>query len=243
MFRLVKDEAIINRMGFNNAGIDVAVENIKKSRYYKHGGIIGVNIGKNIDTPIEHALDDYLICFEKAYPYATYIAVNISSPNTPNLRNLQHGEQLSHLLSALKQRQAELAGKYIRYVPIVIKIAPDLSDAEMTDIADKLLAHRMDGVILTNTTLHREGLSQRTTEEGGVSGRPLFTRSNEVLAKFAQRLQGNLPIFGVGGIDSAETAKQKIMCGAVLIQIYTGFIYKGPSLIVDCINALSKKEG
>ena len=242
MFRLVSDSALINRMGFNNQGIDAMISHIRKSKYYQQGGIIGINIGKNFNTPLDKAVEDYLICFEKAYLYASYIAVNISSPNTPDLRNLQHGDYLDELLGAIKLRQAELSKRYNRYVPVAVKIAPDLTETEIDDIADKLLAHHIDGVIATNTTITRDGLTETTSEAGGLSGKPLRNLSDNVLARLAEKLAGRLPIIGVGGISSASDALKKRDLGASLVQIYSGFIFEGPALIVDCVNKLAKEK-
>ncbi|MFM2481205.1 quinone-dependent dihydroorotate dehydrogenase [Celerinatantimonas sp. YJH-8] len=230
LFRLVDAEGIINRMGFNNKGIDYLIQQIKQTKYK---GIIGINIGKNFTTPVEQGKDDYLICLEKAYSYASYIAVNISSPNTPGLRTLQYGEALDDLLSALMARRNELATEHGKVVPLAVKIAPDLSDSELEQIADSLVRHGVDGVIATNTTLDRsmvEGLHY-AEETGGLSGRPLQNASTVIIRKLHHYLNDQLPIIGVGGIDSAVAAKEKILAGAKLVQIYSGFIYKGPDLI------------
>lgn len=235
LFRLVDAQAIINRMGFNNLGVDNLVENIKKSKYE---GIIGVNIGKNKTTPLEKGKEDYLICMDKVYPYAGYIAVNISSPNTPDLRKLQYGDALDDLLSALKERQAILAEKYNKYVPLALKIAPDLTDEEIIEIAESLIRHKIDGVIATNTTLDREKVEgmNHAHEQGGLSGRPLTERSTEVIKLIHTQLKGEIPIIGVGGIDSYIAAKEKMMAGASLVQVYTGFIYQGPNLVKEIVN-------
>ncbi|WP_025902829.1 quinone-dependent dihydroorotate dehydrogenase [Tatumella sp. UCD-D_suzukii] len=234
LFRLVEAEGIINRMGFNNLGVDHLVENVKKARFK---GIIGINIGKNKDTPVEQGKDDYLICMEKTYAHAGYITVNISSPNTPGLRTLQYGEALDELLSAIKNKQQELQKRHLKYVPVAVKIAPDLSEEELIQVADSLVRHNIDGVIATNTTLDRslvEGL-KHAGESGGLSGRPVQLKSTEVIHRLNQELQGRLPIIGVGGIDSLMAAKEKLAAGASLIQIYSGFIYKGPGLIKDIV--------
>lgn len=207
LFRLVEAEGIINRMGFNNLGVDNLVENVKKSNY---DGILGINIGKNKDTPIEKGAEDYLICMEKVYQYAGYIAVNISSPNTPGLRSLQYGEALDDLLSELKAKQAELEEKHGKYVPLALKIAPDLSDDEISQICESLIKNKIDGVIATNTTLDRsivEGM-KHCDEAGGLSGRPVQSRSTEVVRKLHQELGDQLPIIGVGGVDSYVAAKE-----------------------------------
>ncbi|WP_154181150.1 quinone-dependent dihydroorotate dehydrogenase [Vibrio furnissii] len=237
LFRLIPAEGIINRMGFNNEGVDHLVENVKKANY---DGIIGINIGKNKDTPIEKGADDYLICMDKVYPYAGYIAVNISSPNTPGLRTLQYGDALDELLAALKERQSELAEKHGKYVPLALKIAPDLSNDEIKQICQSLLKNKIDGVIATNTTLDRslvEGM-KNATEAGGLSGRPLQSRSTEVIKCLYQELGDDIPIIGVGGIDSYVAAKEKLMAGAKLVQVYSGFIFQGPKLVSDIVKNL-----
>lgn len=234
LFRLVEAEGIINRMGFNNLGVDHLVENVKKARFK---GIIGINIGKNKDTPVEQGKDDYLICMEKTYAHAGYITVNISSPNTPGLRTLQYGEALDDLLSAIKNKQQELQKRHLKYVPVAVKIAPDLSEEELIQVADSLVRHHIDGVIATNTTLDRslvEGL-KHAGESGGLSGRPVQLKSTQIVHRLNQELQGRLPIIGVGGIDSLTAAKEKLAAGASLIQIYSGFIYKGPGLVKDIV--------
>ncbi|ASU22223.1 quinone-dependent dihydroorotate dehydrogenase [Vibrio qinghaiensis] len=237
LFRLIQAEGIINRMGFNNLGVDNLVENVKKAKY---DGIIGINIGKNKDTPIENGADDYLICMEKVYPYAGYIAVNISSPNTPGLRTLQYGEALDDLLAVLKAKQSELAKLHNKYVPLTLKIAPDLSHDELKQICQSLLKHNIDGVIATNTTLDRslvEGM-KFSNEAGGLSGRPVQSRSTEVIKCLYQELGDKLPIIGVGGIDSCIAAKEKMLAGAKLVQVYSGFIYHGPGLVRDIVKNL-----
>ncbi|MBZ6065790.1 quinone-dependent dihydroorotate dehydrogenase [Aeromonas schubertii] len=234
LFRVIPGEGIINRMGFNNKGVDHLVENVKRARYQ---GIIGINIGKNKDTPLEHGKDDYLICMDKVYDHAGYIAVNISSPNTPGLRQLQYGDALDDLLGSLKARQQELAERYKKYVPLTVKIAPDLSDDEIEQVADCFVRHQLDGVIATNTSLAREMVYDmpHAQEAGGLSGRPLQPRSTEVIRQLAGHLKGSMPIIGVGGIDSAMAAREKMAAGASLVQIYSGFIYKGPALIKDIV--------
>ncbi|MEZ9564200.1 quinone-dependent dihydroorotate dehydrogenase [Vibrio artabrorum] len=237
IFRLIEAEGIINRMGFNNLGVDNLIENVKKSNY---DGILGINIGKNKDTPIEKGAEDYLICMEKVYQYAGYIAVNISSPNTPGLRSLQYGEALDELLSELKAKQSELEEKHGKYVPLALKIAPDLSDDEISQICGSLIKNKIDGVIATNTTLDRsivEGM-KHCDEAGGLSGRPVQLRSTEVVRKLYEELGDQLPIIGVGGVDSYVSAKEKLMAGAKLVQVYSGFIYKGPGLVRDIVKNL-----
>lgn len=237
LFRLTEAEALINRMGFNNLGVDQLVENVRKASY---DGILGINIGKNKDTPIENGSDDYIICMEKTYQDADYIAVNISSPNTPGLRTLQYGDSLDHLLSDLKSKQAELEKLHQKYVPIALKIAPDLGDEEVVQVCDALVRHNIDGVIATNTTLDRSIVKgmKHAEEAGGLSGRPLQHRSTEVIKLVKKELDGKLPIIGVGGIDSYVSAKEKLIAGAELVQVYSGFIYKGPGLVKDIVKNL-----
>ncbi len=235
LFRLVEAEGLINRMGFNNLGVDNLIENVKQSQY---GGVLGINIGKNKDTPVEQGKDDYLICMEKVYPYAGYIAINISSPNTPGLRTLQYGEALDDLLSAIKNKQLELQGKYQKYVPVAVKIAPDLTHEELIQVADSLVRHHIDGVIATNTTLDKSLVSglDHYNEAGGLSGRPVQSKSTQIIRQLNEELKGALPIIGVGGIDSLTAAREKMDAGASLIQVYSGFIYHGPALIKSIIN-------
>jgi len=235
LFRVLESEGIINRMGFNNHGVDNLIANIKESSFK---GVIGINIGKNFSTPVEQGKNDYLLCMDKVYQYAGYIAVNISSPNTPGLRSLQYGDALDELLNVLKIRQAELQEKYNKYVPIALKVAPDLSNTEIEAIASSLLKYKIDGLIATNTTLDRDmikGMSH-AAEDGGLSGRPLQSKSTQVIAKFAAQLKGQIPIIGVGGIDGVIAAKEKIKAGASLVQIYSGFIYHGPQLVKKIVN-------
>ncbi|MDP5240677.1 quinone-dependent dihydroorotate dehydrogenase [Uliginosibacterium sp. 31-16] len=241
MFRIPAKQAIINRMGFNNEGVDNLVAQVKASRFK---GILGISIGKNFDTPIEHAADDYLTCLDKVYGHASYVAANISSPNTKNLRQLQGESELDSLLERLKQRQTELAEQHGRYVPIALKIAPDVDEAQLTNIADALRRHRIDGVIATNTTLSRDAVMGLThcNEAGGLSGAPLRERSTEVVRSLAMKLGGELPIIGVGGITTGDHALEKLQAGATLVQLYTGFIYGGPKLVADCVDATRKYE-
>lgn len=234
LFRLVDAEGLINRMGFNNLGVDNLVENVKKAHY---DGVLGINIGKNKDTPVEQGKDDYLICMEKTYAYAGYIAINISSPNTPGLRTLQYGEALDDLLTAIKNKQNDLQVMHHKYVPIAVKIAPDLSEEELIQVADSLVRHNIDGVIAANTTLDRslvQGM-KNCDQTGGLSGRPLQLKSTEIIRRLSQELNGRLPIIGVGGIDSVIAAREKIAAGASLVQIYSGFIFKGPPLIKEIV--------
>lgn len=235
IFRVLESEGIINRMGFNNHGVDNLINNVKQSNF---NGVIGINIGKNFATPVEEGKNDYLLCMDKVYEHAGYIAVNISSPNTPGLRSLQYGEALDDLLSTLKTRQAELHKKHDKYVPLALKVAPDLSDEEIESIANSVLEHKIDGLIATNTTLDRsmiKGMSH-ASEAGGLSGRPVQSKSTLVIKKFAGHLKGEVPIIGVGGIDSVIAAKEKIDAGASLVQIYSGFIYQGPPLVKQIVN-------
>ncbi|ELY4206494.1 quinone-dependent dihydroorotate dehydrogenase [Cronobacter sakazakii] len=237
LFRLVEAEGLINRMGFNNLGVDNLVENVKKAHF---DGVLGINIGKNKDTPVDQGKDDYLICMEKVFPYAGYIAINISSPNTPGLRSLQYGDALDDLLAAIKNQQQRLSQKHHKYVPVAVKIAPDLSLEELIQVADSLVRHNIDGVIATNTTLDRslvQGMKY-CDETGGLSGRPLQLKSTEIIRLLSQELQGRLPIIGVGGIDSVIAAREKIAAGASLIQIYSGFIFKGPPLVKEIVTHL-----
>ncbi|WP_263576439.1 quinone-dependent dihydroorotate dehydrogenase [Acinetobacter pseudolwoffii] len=237
LFRLPQAKAIINRMGFNNDGVDQLVENVKAAKFK---GILGINIGKNADTPVEKAVDDYLICLEKVYNYASYITVNISSPNTKNLRSLQSGDALTELLETLKNRQLELAQEYQHYVPLVLKVAPDLDETDIAFIAKQLLQFKIDGLIVTNTTLSREGVEglAHAEEAGGLSGAPVFEKSTACLAAFAQVLKGQIPLIGVGGILSGADAVAKKQAGASLVQVYSGLIYTGPELVKDCVDAL-----
>ncbi|MBF4521273.1 quinone-dependent dihydroorotate dehydrogenase [Acinetobacter towneri] len=236
LFRIPQAKAIINRMGFNNDGVDQLIENVKAAKFK---GILGINIGKNADTPVENAADDYLICLEKVYNYASYVTVNISSPNTKNLRSLQSGDALTELLQTLKQRQLELAEEHQHYVPLVLKVAPDLDAEDIQFIAKQLLQFKIDGLIVTNTTLSREGVENlpHGDEAGGLSGAPVFEKSTACLAAFSEALKGEIPLIGVGGILSGEQALAKKNAGASLVQVYSGLIYAGPELVQDCVNA------
>ncbi|ATQ75562.1 dihydroorotate dehydrogenase (quinone) [Massilia violaceinigra] len=241
MFRIPAKRAVINRMGFNNGGVDAFVANVQASKFYQDKrGVLGLNIGKNASTPIENAVDDYLHCLEKVYPYASYVTVNISSPNTANLRQLQGASELDALLMRLKDAQLRLADQHKRYVPLALKIAPDVDGDQIKDIAAALLRHKIDGVIATNTTLsHRLVDRMRHGQEtGGVSGEPVYDLSNIVIRALRQELGDALPIIGVGGIMRGADAKEKINLGASLVQLYTGLIYQGPGLIRECAQAL-----
>jgi dihydroorotate dehydrogenase len=249
MFRLPAARALINRLGFNNEGLDAFVANVQRSRLYRQrqGAIarpmlLGLNIGKNAATPIEQATSDYLICLDGVYPFADYVAVNISSPNTKNLRSLQSDEALDGLLGALAQRREQLASKAARRVPIFVKIAPDLDAAQVQTIAATLKRHGMDGVIATNTTLGRDAVKGQAhaEEAGGLSGAPVLLPSNRVIAQLRAALGAAFPIIGVGGIMSADDAVSKIRAGADVVQIYTGLIYQGPDLVRQAA-ALIKK--
>ncbi|MDO4878685.1 MAG: quinone-dependent dihydroorotate dehydrogenase [Neisseria sp.] len=237
LFRLPEHQAVINRMGFNNLGIDALIRNVERCRYR---GILGINIGKNAATPIERAADDYLFCLERAYPYASYITVNISSPNTQNLRNLQNGGELAALLSVLKDKQAHLAASCGRYVPLAVKIAPDLDEAQTGDVARVVLATKIDGVIATNTTIDKSALGSHPLagEAGGLSGRPVRDKSNAVLKLLAQALEGKVPLIGAGGIMCGEDAAEKLRLGASAVQLYSGMVYRGTGLVAECLQAL-----
>jgi len=238
LFRLVKDQAIINRMGFNNAGVEYLVNKVKASQ---RNCIIGINIGKNRDTSLEHAVDDYVTAFEQVYLHADYITVNISSPNTPGLRDLQHGEELNRLLHTLKLRQQQLSEEHHSYKPLLVKIAPDLSDEEIRQLANTLLENNVDGVIATNTSNQRPQLKSTglASEQGGLSGRPIQPQSDHVLAVLVHELNGKIPVIAVGGIMSAADAQRKISAGAALVQVYTGFIYAGPRLVSDIADKIT----
>jgi len=242
LFRLPEQNAIINRMGFNNDGVDHLLQNLQKSTYK---GILGINIGKNKDTPNEKANDDYLYCMRKLYDRASYITVNVSSPNTPGLRTLQYGESLNSLLDALKSEQVRQAKLHDRYVPIAVKIAPDMEEEEFELVASSLKAYEMDAVIATNTTLSREGVegSPFAQEAGGLSGAPVRNKSTRAIRVLANALDGALPIIGVGGITEGFDAAEKIEAGASLVQIYSGFIYHGPQLVTDSVRAIQALKG
>jgi len=240
MFRLKEHEALINRLGFNNQGLDAFVANVKRAQYK---GVLGLNIGKNFDTPIDKAVNDYVTCLQGVFPFASYVTVNISSPNTKGLRDLQAAEQLQKLLSTLKAEQARLAKKHRKHVPLVLKIAPDLDLKAIRDIAALTLENNFEGIIATNTTISRDAVRDHALagEAGGLSGRPLFSPSTEVLRELVKALKGNIPVIGVGGILSGADAKAKMNAGASLVQIYTGFIYRGPDLIRDAVRAIQGK--
>jgi dihydroorotate dehydrogenase len=235
LFRLADDLAIINRMGFNNKGVDHVVAQLEKRKWR---GIVGVNIGKNLTTAVENAVDDYLVCLRKVYHVADYVVVNLSSPNTPGLRELQFGAQLEQLLATLKAEQGRLQAEHQRRVPLLVKIAPDLSDEEIAGIAATFIKYKVDGVVATNTTLERPGVedSLHGNEAGGLSGLPLRRRSTQVQRKLCQALGPDMPVIGVGGIIWGTDALEKFKAGARLVQLYSGFIYEGPELIRTVVN-------
>ncbi|MYN14535.1 quinone-dependent dihydroorotate dehydrogenase [Pusillimonas sp. TS35] len=241
MFRLPREQALINRMGFNNQGLSAFIDNVRRSQWRSQGGILGLNIGKNAATPIEQAVDDYLTGLEGVYPYADYVTVNISSPNTKNLRALQGQDELSALLAALRDKRTALQAQHGRRVPLVVKIAPDLETHQIDAIADALTKYEMDGVIATNTTLSRDAVQglPYANEAGGLSGPPVHERSLVVIARLRAQLGPGFPIIGVGGIVSGKQAREKIQAGANAVQLYTGLIYRGPELIQECVRALS----
>ncbi len=242
MFRLPAANALINRMGFNNGGVDAFVRNVQSSRFYQEKrGVLGLNIGKNADTPMERATDDYLHCLHSVYPYASYVTVNISSPNTKTLRQLQQASELDNLLAKLKETQSRLADRHACYVPVVLKIAPDLDNEQVSTIADALLRHRMDGVVATNTTIARDAVQglPHAEEAGGLSGAPVRERSDRIIRSLRTLLGKDFPIIGVGGILSAGDAQAKLSAGANLVQLYTGLIYRGPALVRECAQALA----
>ena len=241
LFRLPQAKAIINRMGFNNLGVEALVENVKRAKFR---GILGINIGKNFNTPIERAANDYLICLRRVYAHASYVVINISSPNTANLRQLQGSDELDALLAQLKSEQAILAELHGKYVPLVVKIAPDLDYEKIRQIAILLLNHRMDGVIATNTTLSRTGVEHLPlhTESGGLSGAPLGDRATTVIRELSAALHGEIPIIGVGGIMDGTHAAEKIQAGASLVQLYSGLIYRGTGLINECAATINSRS-
>ncbi|HEX5311508.1 quinone-dependent dihydroorotate dehydrogenase [Aquabacterium sp.] len=240
MFRLPEANALINRLGFNNEGLDSFLANVKRARFRESGGILGLNIGKNAVTPIENAVDDYLICLEGVFPHADYVTVNISSPNTKNLRALQSDEALDALLGQLQERRQKLIAQHGRSVPMFVKIAPDLDETQVGVIAATLQKNGIDGVIATNTTISREAVKglKHAEETGGLSGAPVLEASNQVIRQLRAALGPRYPIIGVGGVMSAADARSKRDAGADLVQIYTGLIYQGPGLVKECAQAL-----
>ncbi len=237
LFRLPQAHALINRMGFNNAGVENLLHHVRAARFK---GILGINIGKNANTPLERAAEDYLYGLEQVYRDASYITINISSPNTSGLRMLQEDNNLDALLHALTEKRARLADQYGKYTPLVVKISPDMNSDEIKALCATLLRHRLDGLIASNTTVDRAAVAglPHAQEAGGVSGRPVFEKSNATIRQCYAELGDAIPIIGVGGIFSAADARAKIEAGAKLIQIYTGLIYQGPTLVKECIHAL-----
>lgn len=238
LFRLTDSGAIINRMGFNNDGVERMIANIERAKYK---GVLGINIGKNATTPIENALDDYLFCLERVYVHASYITINISSPNTANLRSLQGSTELARLLDGIKTHHTKLATQHGFYVPLALKIAPDLEEIQIDDIAKNLIEFEIDGLIATNTTLSRAGVEDQeyADETGGLSGRPLSYQSTQILSEFSKRLTDRVDLIGVGGIDAGDVAVRKLKAGATAVQLYSGLIFKGPSLVQSCVQSIA----
>jgi dihydroorotate dehydrogenase len=241
IFRIEQANAMINRLGFNNKGVDHLVRRVRNHSYK---GILGINIGKNFDTPIEQAADDYLFCLDRVYPYADYITVNISSPNTKQLRDLQGEDALDRLLGQISERRSELTGEHGRRVPLAVKVAPDLEDADLPVVARVIARHDMDAVIATNTTLSREGVTglKHADEAGGLSGAPLKARADKVLAAFRSLLPDEIALIGVGGITTGQDAVDKLDLGADLVQFYTGMVYRGPELVSECLRAIASRS-
>jgi dihydroorotate dehydrogenase len=241
MFRLPEVEGVINRLGFNNDGVDALVRNVERARF---GGVLGINIGRNKDTPNERAVEDYLTCLERVYARASYVTVNISSPNTQGLRDLQQEETLKRFIGTLREAQERLAAQHGARTPMLLKIAPDLSEAEQDAIAEVAIASGIDGLVCTNTTIDRTAVAGRryAGESGGLSGKPLFATSTAVLRGMARRLGGRIPLVGVGGIVTGGDAAAKIDAGASVVQFYTGMIYRGPALIGECVEAIRARE-
>jgi dihydroorotate dehydrogenase len=244
IFRLPEANALINRLGFNNEGLAAFIANVRRARFRRRGGILGLNIGKNAATPIERAVDDYLLCLDGVYPHADYVTVNISSPNTKNLRALQSDQALDDLLGAIRERDAVLAKAHGRQVPIFVKIAPDLDEAQVDTIAASVVKARMAGVVATNTTIARDAVKHLAhgEEAGGLSGAPVFEASNRVIRQLRARLPRQMPIIGVGGVMRGADAVAKIEAGADLVQIYTGFIYRGPALVAEAAHAIARRR-
>jgi len=241
LFRLPQHEAIINRMGFNNEGVDALVRNVQASGYR---GVLGINIGKNKDTPNEKAVDDYLFCLERVYAHASYVTVNISSPNTKGLRDLQEETTLRRFIETLREAQERLGSQQGQRKPMLLKIAPDLGEAELDSMADVLLAANVDGVICTNTTIDHSSVASdpRGNEAGGLSGKPLRTRATDVVRGMRQRLGDRVGIIGVGGILEGDDAVEKLQAGAQLVQVYSGLIYRGPELVAECVNEIRRHQ-
>jgi len=242
MFRLPEQNAVINRLGFNNGGVDALVRNVERAK--RRHGLLGINIGKNKDTPNESAETDYLFCLERVYPLADYVTVNISSPNTAGLRELQEEQALRRLVSTLREAQERLAGVHGRRVPMLVKIAPDLTDNDVEAAARVLGDLHVDGVIATNTTISRVGIegSALASEAGGLSGKPLLGQATAVLRMMRTRLPESIPMIGVGGILSGADAAAKMAAGATLVQCYTGLVYRGPALITECVEAMRRRK-
>ncbi|MEE4217945.1 MAG: quinone-dependent dihydroorotate dehydrogenase [Xanthomonadales bacterium] len=238
VFRLTESQAMINRLGFNNKGVDYLVKKVKNHRFK---GVLGINIGKNFDTPLENAADDYLHCLDKVYPYADYVTVNISSPNTRNLRDLQEEDQLDALLGALSRRREELADQYDRCAPMALKVSPDLESGAIRTIADIVSRHGIDAVIATNTTVDRDRVAgmKHADEMGGLSGAPLKEKADRILAELRRALPAEIDMIGVGGITCGQDAVDKLKRGASLVQFYTGMVYRGPALITECLQAIA----
>jgi dihydroorotate dehydrogenase len=241
VFRLPRAQAMINRLGFNNKGVDHLVRRVRRHRFQ---GVLGINIGKNFDTPIERAVDDYLHCLDKVYTYADYVTLNVSSPNTKNLRDLQSEAELDRLLAAVTTRRSELADRHGRIVPLAVKVAPDLEDEQIRVIAEVVAHHGMDAVIATNTTIGRSGVEglQHADEAGGLSGAPLKARADRVLAALRTALPSRVALIGVGGITRGADAVDKLDLGADLVQFYTGMVYRGPELVAECLQAIADRE-
>jgi dihydroorotate dehydrogenase len=236
LFRIPERQAIINRFGFNNVGVDAFIANVRSTRW---NGILGINIGKNADTPAERAIDDYALCLERVYAHAAYVTINISSPNTKGLRTLQEAHQLEALLSRLTSLREDLAQRHGRRIPLVVKVAPDLGVDEIQAIADAVRRHRIDGIIATNTSVSRAGVEglRHANEAGGLSGAPIGDMATQVLRAFAGALKGEVALIGAGGIMSGADAVKKVHAGASLVQLYTGLIYRGPDLVAECASA------
>ncbi|MBT8051534.1 MAG: quinone-dependent dihydroorotate dehydrogenase [Gammaproteobacteria bacterium] len=241
VFRLTKAQAMINRLGFNNKGVDYLVERVRNHRFR---GVLGINIGKNFDTPMERATEDYLHCLDKVYPFADYVTVNISSPNTKNLRDLQGEHELDALLGALAKRRTELSDQYDRCVPLALKVAPDLDDDAIAVIAQVVSHHRMDAVIATNTTIDRAAVAnmEHAEEAGGLSGAPLKEKADRVLGELRQALPPEVGMIGVGGITCGQDAVDKLDLGADLVQFYTGMVYRGPDLVTECLESIAARR-
>jgi dihydroorotate dehydrogenase len=240
LFRLPERDAIINRLGFNNVGLEAFIANVRRARW---NGVLGINIGRNADTPAERAIDDYELGLKQVYPHASYVTINISSPNTKGLRTLQEAQHLDALLNRLTRLREPLAERYGRRVPLVVKVAPDLNGEEITAMADAVRRHGIDGVIATNTTVSREGVEglRFANEAGGLSGAPVRDKATQVLRAFATALHGEATLIGAGGVMSGADAREKIAAGAALVQLYTGLIYRGPDLVAECASALRAK--